>query len=243
MKDKNAMMRRPSRLLLLFLLFFPLVQALLYFQILADRHPAIQQGTYTATKTIMFVLPLYYTFKIAKEPLRVRRFNTRGLLEGSLFGLGVLVAMCLLYYLWLKPVGLIGAGTPAGDAIRERVAGFGFLSPTLFILFGGFISLIHSGLEEYYWRWFTFGQLARAIPKYAAIIVSGLGFMLHHIVILGRFFGYNNAATYLFSICVAIGGMYWAWLYARKNSIYAPWLSHAWIDTAIFIVGYDVLFM
>ena len=151
-------MKRPSTFLLCFLLFFPLVQALLYFQIMADWHPLIQQGTYTVSKIIMFVFPLVYMLKIAKEPLRVRCFATRGLLEGSLFGLGVLVGMCLLYYLWLKPIGLIGAGTPAGDAIQARVAGFGFLTPTLFILFGGFVSLIHSGLEEYYWRWFT-GQV------------------------------------------------------------------------------------
>ena len=237
------MMKRPSPLLLCFLLFFPLVQALFYFQIMADWNPAIQKGTYTATKIIMFVLPLVYTVRIAKEPLRVRRFNTRGLLEGSGFGFGVLVGICLLYFLWLKPIGLIGPGTPAGDAIRERVEGFGFLTPTLFLVFGGFVSLIHSGLEEYYWRWFTFGQLSRVIPKYAAVIVSGLGFMLHHIVILGRFFGYAHPATYIFSFGVAIGGMYWAWLYSRTNSIYAPWLSHAWIDVAIFIVGYDVLFV
>ena len=235
-------MKRPSLLLLGFLLFFPVVQALFYFQIMADWPPTIQKGTYTATKIIMFVLPLLYTLTIAREPLRVRRFNTRGLLEGSIFGLGVLVVICLLYYLYLKPIGLVGPNTPSGDAIRERVVGFGFLSPTLFILFGGFVSLIHSGLEEYYWRWFTFGQLARTIPKSVAMIVSGLGFMLHHIVILGRFFGYAQPATYIFSFCVAIGGLYWAWLYARKESIFAPWLSHAWIDVAIFIVGYDVLF-
>jgi len=235
-------MKRPSTLLLCFLLFFPLFQALLYFQIMADWHPAVQKVTYSATKIIMFVLPIVYMLKIAGEPLRVRRFNPRGLLEGSLFGFGILVVMYLLYSIWLKPIELIGPGTPAGDAIRERVTGFGFLSPTLFILFGGFVSLIHSGLEEYYWRWFTFGQLSRAIPKYAAIIISGLGFMLHHIVILGRFFGYDHPVTYIFALGVAIGGMYWAWLYVRKDSIYAPWLSHAWIDIAIFIIGYDVLF-
>ena len=235
-------MKRPSTFLLFFLLFFPLIQAFLYFQILTDWHHSIQQGIYTATKIIMFTLPLIYTLKIAIEPIRIERFNMRGLLEGSLFGLGVLVAMCLLYYLWLKPIGLIGAGTPAGDAIRERVTGFGLRTPMLFILFGGFVSLIHSGLEEYYWRWFTFGQLARVIPKYAAVTVSGLGFMLHHIVILARFFGYLHSVTYIFSFGVAVGGMYWAWLYIRKDSIYAPWLSHAWIDIAVFIIGYDVLF-
>lgn len=235
-------MKRPSTLLLVFLLFFPLVQALLYFVIMADWNPTFQKGTYSLTKIIMFLLPLVYMIKFAREPLRVRRFNTQGLLEGSIFGIGVLIAMCILYFAWLKPIGLIGPGTPAGDAIRERVSGFDFLTPTRFLLFGGFVSLIHSGLEEYYWRWFTFGQLGRVINKYAAIIISGFGFMLHHVVIIGVYFGFAHPATWLFSFAVAIGGMYWAWLYTRKESIYAPWLSHAWIDIAIFIVGYDVLF-
>jgi membrane protease YdiL (CAAX protease family) len=236
------MLKRPSTLLLCFLLFFPLVQAVLYFVIMADWSTAIQQGTYSATKIIMLGFPLVYMLKVAKEPFLVRKFNTRGLLEGSVFGIGVLVAICLLYYLWLKPIGLIGPGTSAGDAIRERVSGFGIQMPTLFILFGCFVSLIHSGLEEYYWRWFTFSQLSRVVSKYAACIISGLGFMLHHIVILGVYFGFDNPAAYLFSFGVGVGGMYWAWLYMRKDSIYAPWLSHVWIDLAIFIIGYDVVF-
>ena len=236
------MMKRPSALLLCFVLFFPLVQALLYFVLMADWNTAVQQGTYSATKLIMLVFPLVYMLKIAKEPFLVRKFNTRGLLEGSLFGLGVLVAVCLLYYLWLKPIGLIGPDTPAGEAISKRVSGFGLVTPTLFILFGGFVSLIHSGLEEYYWRWFTFGQLSRVFSKYTACVISGLGFMLHHIVVLGVYFGFTHPATYIFSFGVAVGGMYWAWLYFCKDSIYAPWLSHAWIDIAIFIIGYDVIF-
>ena len=236
------MLKRPSTLLLCFLLFFPLVQALVYFVLMADWNSTIQQGTYSATKIIMLIFPLVYMLKVAKEPFFVRKFNTRGLLEGSLFGFGVLVAVCLLYYLWLKPICFIGSGTPAGKAIGDRVSGFGLQTPTLFILFGCFVSLIHSGLEEYYWRWFTFGQLTRVFSKYAACVISGLGFMLHHIVILGVYFGFAHPATYIFSLGVAIGGMYWAWLYARKDSIYAPWLSHAWIDLAIFIIGYDVIF-
>jgi len=236
------MLKRPTTLLLCFLLFFPLVQALIYFVLMADWSSAIQQGTYSVTKILMLVFPLVYMLKVAKEPFLIRKFNTRGLLEGSLFGLGVLVAVCLLYALWLKPIGLIGPGTPAGDAISKRVSGFGILTPIHFIVFGGFVSLIHSGLEEYYWRWFTFGQLSRVFSKYAACGISGLGFMLHHIVILGVYFGFAHPATYFLSLGVAVGGMYWAWLYLRKDSIYAPWLSHAWIDLAIFLIGYDVIF-
>ena len=236
------MLKRPSIMLLCFLLFFPLVQAAMYFVVMADWHTTLQQGTYLVTKIVMLVIPLVYMLKVAQEPFLVRKFNTRGLLEGSLFGFGVLVAICVLYDLWLKPIGLIGPETSAGAAIRERVSGFGIQTPTHLILFGCFVSLVHSGLEEYYWRWFTFGQLTRVVSQYAACVISGLGFMLHHTVILGVYFSFTHPATYIFSFGVAIGGMYWAWLYLRKNSIYAPWLSHAWIDIAIFVIGYDVIF-
>ena len=236
------MFKRPSKLLLCFLLFFPIIQALLYFVLMADWNTAIQQGTYLATKIIMLVFPLVYMLKVAKEPFLVRKFNSRGLVEGSSFGFGILVTTCLLYYLWLKPIDFIGPDTSVGKAISDRISNFGLVTPLRFILFGCFVSLIHSGLEEYYWRWFTLGQLSRVFSKYAACVISGLGFMLHHIVILGVYFGFTHPASYIFSFGVAIGGMYWAWLYIRKDSIYAPWLSHAWIDLAIFIIGYDVIF-
>jgi membrane protease YdiL (CAAX protease family) len=235
-------MKRPSFFFLCFLLFFPLVQAWLYFVLMANWNPTIQKSMYALTKTVMLAVPVIYTFFATKERLRPRPFNKRGLLEGNLFGAGILAAICLLYFFWLKPIGLIGPETPVADAIRERVKAFDLTSPAMFVLFGIFVSLIHSALEEYYWRWFTFGQLSRTIPQTAAIVVSGLGFMLHHVVILGVYFQFNHPATWLFSSAVAVGGMYWAWLYARKNSIYASWLSHAWIDVAIFIVGYDILF-
>ncbi|MDR1479497.1 MAG: CPBP family intramembrane metalloprotease [Planctomycetaceae bacterium] len=195
------------------------------------------------TKTIMLAIPIFYTLTITKERFCPRPFNKRGLIEGNLFGFGVLLLICFLYFCWLKPIGLIGHGTPVGNAIRERVQVFGFTNLAAFVLFGIFVSLIHSALEEYYWRWFTFGQLLRKIPKLLAIIISGLGFMLHHVVILGVYFRFDHPATWIFSFAVAIGGMYWSWLYSRKDSIYASWLSHAWIDVAIFIVGYDVLFV
>jgi membrane protease YdiL (CAAX protease family) len=234
--------KHSSILFICFLLFFPLVQAFLYFVLMADWEPSIQKVTYMLTKAIMLAVPMFYVLVITRECICPRPFNRRGLLEGNLFGLGVLAAICLLYFCWLKPVGLIAPDTPVADAIKGRLQSFGLTSLPMFVLAGIFISLIHSGLEEYYWRWFTFGQLLRAMPKTFAIIVAGIGFMLHHVVILGVYFRFDNPMTWLFSFGVAIGGMYWAWLYARKDSIYASWLSHAWIDIAIFIVGYVVCF-
>ena len=42
---------------------------------------------------------------------------------------------------------------------------------------------------------------------------------------------------------VATGGAVWAWLYERTGSLWAAWLSHLLVDTAIMAVGYDLVFV
>ena len=39
-----------------------------------------------------------------------------------------------------------------------------------------------------------------------------------------------------------VGGAVWAWVYHRTRSLAATWLSHALVDAAILMVGYDLLF-
>ena len=65
--------------------------------------------------------------------------------------------------------------------------------------------------------------------------------MAHHVLVLATFFGWSSPATYVFSLAIAIGGAYWAWLYARSGSLYGPWLSHLLVDAGIFLIGYDLL--
>jgi len=104
-----------------------------------------------------------------------------------------------------------------------------------------FYSLLHSLLEEYYWRWFVFGRLRRLMSLPAAIGVSSLGFMAHHVCIVSVFFGWLSPMSLLLSAAVAMGGALFAWIYQRTNSLYAPWISHAFVDSAIFLIGYDLI--
>jgi membrane protease YdiL (CAAX protease family) len=106
---------------------------------------------------------------------------------------------------------------------------------------GVFYALAHSLLEEYYWRWFVFGQLRRYGSLGMAIGISSLGFMAHHVVLLMTFFGWQSPLTYLFALAVAVGGAVWAWLYASSRSLVGPWLSHMLVDLAIFVIGYDLV--
>jgi membrane protease YdiL (CAAX protease family) len=222
-------------------LFFPSVVTLVYFVILASWPAAVEQTAAAIGKGIQFTLPLFWVLAVQRSRLRFNRPDRAGLIEGGLFGLLVLVTMMVLYHACLKPVGYLGPQSPAAAAILDKVQGFGLDSIWKYIALGTFYSLIHSGLEEYYWRWFVFGQLRRLIPVKWAILVSSIGFMLHHILLLATYFGLFAPATWLFSAAVAIGGAYWAWLYQRTDSLWGPWLSHLLIDAAIFIVGYDLV--
>jgi membrane protease YdiL (CAAX protease family) len=120
---------------------------------------------------------------------------------------------------------------------------FGMTTPVRYLLFAVPFCLGHSLLEEYYWRWFVFGNLQRWIPVWPAIVLSSLAFMAHHVVILFVYFpGRFWSAAMPFSLCVAVGGAVWAWLYHCTKSLYAPWVSHAIVDIAIFAVGFDMIF-
>jgi membrane protease YdiL (CAAX protease family) len=53
--------------------------------------------------------------------------------------------------------------------------------------------------------------------------------------------GYFWAAVVPLSLCIAVGGLMWAYLFEKTRSIYAAWLSHLLVDLAIFAIGYDIL--
>ena len=149
--------------------------------------------------------------------------------------------MLAVYDFWLRPAGYLGPGSPAGRAIFDKLHGFGVNRFGTYLVLASFYSLAHSGLEEYYWRWFVYGNLRRLVPWKAAVPISSLGFMCHHVILLAVYFGPRAAATWAFSLAVAAGGAFWAWSYQRTGSLAGPWLSHLLVDAGIFLVGYDLV--
>jgi len=163
--------------------------------------------------------------------------NVKFLVLGLGFGLLVLAAMVGLYQgVW--KTGELFAG--AGQEIRGKIVDLGIDRLWIYAAVGVFYATCHSGLEEYYWRWFVFGQLRHRLQPASAIAVSSLAFMAHHVILLATYFGWSSPWTYAFSLAVAVGGAVWAWLYERSGSLAGPWLSHLIVDAAIFLVGYDV---
>ena len=96
-------------------------------------------------------------------------------------------------------------------------------------------------MEEYYWRWYVFGQGRKIINVPTAIIVSSLGFMAHHVIVLSVYFGLFSFPTIFFSLSIAVGGAIWAWLYQKTGSLYGPWISHIFADIGIFWIGWDLI--
>jgi membrane protease YdiL (CAAX protease family) len=237
--------RRADLAAVVFALVFPGLFTWVYFVALRRAPAGLQQTVYAAGKTIQFVFPVFWVLAIQRRPpARSRlsparsRLSPAGLAEGLLFGLAAFALGFALYQAWLKPAGLFQA---AGEQIQAKIVNFGIHGPGAYLVLAAFYSLIHSFLEEYYWRWFVFGQLRSLMPWQAAVGVSSAGFMAHHVILLATFFGWSSPAAYLFSLGVAVGGAYWAWLYHRTRSLYGPWLSPLLIDAAVFAIGYDLV--
>lgn len=236
MNDSAApISRRADAYAVLFALVFPTLVTLLYFIVLADRRPIVQHAAYGPGKAIQFVFPVVWVLAVQRRGVRLRLPGRAGLAESIGFGVLVFAAMLLMYHWWLKPVGYLDA---AAGEIRQKIEGFGVDTLLKYIFLGTAYSLVHSLAEEYYWRWFVFGQLRRLISLWPAMVVSSLGFMAHHVLLLGTFFEWSPLPVVLFSLAVAVGGAVWAWIYHRSDSLYGPWLSHMFVDAGIFTLGY-----
>jgi membrane protease YdiL (CAAX protease family) len=203
----------------------------------ADKH--LQQGAYSVGKTIQFALPIAWLILLQKQFPKWPKPTARGLLTGGLLGLAIAASMLALYFYALKPSAIFAA--PAA-AVRLKVQSMGIRSPAAFIALGLFYSLFHSLLEEYYWRWFVFRQLRHVMAVWPAIVISAIGFTLHHVIVLSIYFGIALWLVVLLSSGVAIGGAFWAWLFNRSDSVFDTWFSHLLIDAGIFFgVGFELL--
>jgi membrane protease YdiL (CAAX protease family) len=222
---------------LLLALVYPTILTWTYFVQLSGQEAWLQRTVYGFGKTLQFTLPVVWAFAVLGAKPQWRAPHARELAWGFAVGLLVMAGMCGLY-LALKPQGVFDA---AAEQVRAKIVDMRLQSVALYAAMGIFYSLIHSLLEEVYWRWFVYGGLRDRLPIVPSVIVSSLGFMAHHVIVLGIFFGWSSPLTYLFSLGVAAGGAIWAGLYERMHGLYGPWLSHLLVDAAIFLIGFDMV--
>jgi hypothetical protein len=233
---KPATWRRDG-LALVFAMLFPSLGTWLYFVTFAGQES--MKAVYSASKLIQFVFPVVWIWWVQRRAIRLAWPTRAGVGMGLAFGGVVAGAMLVLYALFLRGSGYLAG---ADSAIWTMLTNIGADEPWKFLLLAAFYSLPHAFFEEYYWRWFVFGELRRLVAWPLAAGVSGVAFALHHVIVIAAYLPREHfwTATLFFSLCVGVGGAVWAWLYQKSGSLYGPWLSHVLIDVGIMIIAFDL---
>lgn len=216
-------------------LIVPLLASLIYFVLFPGTW--FGKACFGLVKIHLIAWPVIGTVFILRESMRRPspswdvRFHT--LIPGAVIGVVVVAAM---FVLMQTPIGDIVRSS--GGRIREKVDDLGVLEH--YISFSIFISVINSLIEEYYWRWFAYGNIRRVMSLGWAHAVAALAFAAHHIVVVSQFFPIGFALFVGFS--VGVGGLIWSLMYQKYNTILGPWLCHIIIDAGFLWIVYDLFF-
>jgi len=210
----------------------PLIASIFYFVIFSGA--ALGQVIYTGTKVFTVILPVIAAFWIFKEPslFKINRnfkYHAKSLPLGIISGVAILGIMIALTKTPIWPEVVDG-----GPAIREKIINLGILKH--YILFAIFVSFIHSLIEEYYWRWFVYGQLRQLVRPWMAHALAAISFAAHHIVVTTQFF--TPVLGIIFGLLVGVGGLIWSVHYQRQGSLLGPWISHMIVDIGLLSFGY-----
>jgi membrane protease YdiL (CAAX protease family) len=244
---------------LVFALAFPTLATWLYFVHFAGAEAWIQKTSLFVGKVLQFVATPIVLLWLSKkqwaqsmqqvshipEPQTVsnevqspqKPFSfviPVGIISGLLIGGTIILASVF----WLIPARELQS---LDEIMRAKLNDFSISSKTLFAALGLFYALFHSGMEELYWRCLVDRQLRPLMHPAASIAISSLGFMAHHVVIMGTYLGWTNPLAYLASLGVAIGGLIWAYFDRTQGRILGAWISHGLVDASLFIVGLMLL--
>ena len=216
-------------------LVVPLAASFFYFVLFPGT--AFGNSFYTGVKFFLLLWPIVVVGFLLREKIAnpySERQHRKSILPGTLFGL--LTVGVLVFLLKATPLAALIADN--GSNIAQRISDLGVADH--FLYFAIFISFAHAALEEFYWRWFAFGQLRILLPKvWMAHLLAALGFASHHVVILSQFFPIGWA--FFLGACVALGGAVWSLLYHKYGSLLGAWTSHMIVDLGLMWVGWEVL--
>ena len=229
----------PGWIFLLPALVVPTMGALFYFVLAPDG--AAGKAAYTMTKLFTLIYPFLFLrwigvggiLRRCRHAPRIQWPRWREVL-GSGLASGLVIAAA----------GLVLMQTSLGDLVREGAAavsekaeGMGFKEH--FLRFAIFLSVVHSALEEFYWRWFCYGQIRRRMSRWAAHVVAAVAFGGHHLIITLQFFPVPFAL--FLTTCVVVGGFIWTLMYERQGTVIGCWVSHICVDVMLMIIGFRLI--
>jgi membrane protease YdiL (CAAX protease family) len=213
----------------------PVTASLFYFVLFSDQPWA--RVLYGATKVFTLLWPLLAVRFLLGESLHNPLGNLRGQLRAVPLGAFVgLLVVGLMAGLMATPAGAVvlqSAGT-----IRAKAEQLGILNH--YVIFAVFLSFVNSAVEEFYWRWFVYGQLRRLLPGWRAHALAGAAFAAHHVVVVTQFFPLMEALS--FGVAVGLGGVIMSLLYERQRTLAGAWVCHLVVDLGIMGIGYGLLF-
>ena len=212
----------------------PFAASLFYFVILSGCDFAVV--LYTTAKAFIVVWPLVSVRLILRTTLPKVKFalakHRRAIPLGVFLGAAIVI---LMFGLMRTPLGEVVNGS--SESISRKTQQFGVLKH--YWLFALFLSVIHSLIEEYYWRWFVFGQLKNVVNVPCAHAIAGVSFAAHHIVVATQFF--PVLWGFLFGALAGAGGILWSVMYDKQKTLVGAWLCHLIVDFGIMAVGYSIL--
>ncbi|MGI9243219.1 MAG: CPBP family glutamic-type intramembrane protease [Verrucomicrobiales bacterium] len=213
----------------------PALSSLFYFVLFKDA--TISRPIYIGTKIFTIFWPIVATVFILHQRISLRGAPGAQHRKSLLPGLGIGLAILAVMVIWMQsPLShFVLAG---GADVRSKVKSLGFLDH--FVPFAIFITLVHSFIEEFYWRWFVFGNLRKVVALPMAHGVAAVAFAAHHLVVTCQYYPFWFA--FGLAICVGIGGLIWSLLFQRYQSLLGPWICHLCVDAGLMWVGYQMIY-
>lgn len=212
----------------------PFVAALFYFVIFS--HYAFAKIIYALAKAFLLIWPILSIRLILGG--RFPRIDLGCPTHRRAIPLGAVIGITIVLLMFgLMKTPLASMVIDSSQQIRQKARQLGVLEH--YWLFAVFLSIVHSFIEEYYWRWFVYGQLRQICGINVAAVLAAAAFAAHHVVIAAQFF----PALWALAAggTVALGGLIWCWMYQRQKTLVGAWLSHAIVDFGIMSIGYRVL--
>jgi len=181
---------------------------------------------YSLYKVAFLVPPVIYCrlcgIGLVRDILKLQNWR-RGLGVAFFLGLLAIATFWIAYY-------VLGDLLLDKDRITARIDAQFHVNASTILLITPITILANSLLEEFFYRGFAYGQLARWHAG-AAYLLPSLAFTLQHLLFI------RDWVTFL-PLMLAIAGLVvfaiiLSWLYATYESIIAPWLTHIFGDVAM----------